>query len=107
MMKKLVLGAALFALIGATGHAVAGDAAAGQATYAAKGCIGCHGANGISMNPIWPNLAGQKDQYVVLALKAYKAQERKSQNAMQMYPFAMQLTDADMANIAAYVSTLK
>jgi cytochrome c553 len=105
-MKKLTIAAAALALTGIYGNAVAGDAAAGQAAYAAKGCIGCHGVNGKSANPIWPNLAGQHAPYIVLSLKAYKAQERKSANAAQMYPFAGQLSDADMENIAAYLAGL-
>ena len=105
-MKKLTIAAAALALTGMFGTAVAGDAAAGKALFTTKGCVGCHGANGISANPIWPNLAGQHAQYVVLSLKAYKNQERKSANAAQMYPFAGQLSDADMENIAAFVSGL-
>jgi cytochrome c553 len=105
-MKKVTIAAAALALTGMFGNAVAGDAAAGKALFAAKGCVACHGANGKSVNPIWPNLAGQHAQYVVLALKAYKAQERKNTNAVQMYAFAGQLTEADMENIAAYVSSL-
>ena len=104
-MKKYLFAA--LALFTFAQPVLAGDAAKGQAAFAAKGCIGCHGANGISANPIWPNLAGQKDQYVVMALKAYKSGERKSANAQQMVPFASMLSDDDMANIAAYVSGLK
>ena len=105
-MKKLTIAAAALALIGSFGSAVAGDAAAGKALFAAKGCVGCHGAAGKSANPIWPNLAGQHAQYVVLSLKAYKAQERKSANAAQMYPFAGQLSETDMENLAAFIASL-
>ena len=106
-MKKLILAAAVVvAFAGLSGAAVAGDAAAGKSLYAAKGCVGCHGANGKSANPIWPNLAGQHAKYVVLSLQAYKAQERKSTNAAQMYPFAAQLSEQDMENLAAYISSL-
>ncbi len=105
-MNKLTIAAAALALTGMFGQAVAGDAAAGKSLFAAKGCVGCHGANGKSVNPIWPNLAGQHAQYIVSSLQAYKAQERKSASAAQMYPFAGQLSDADMANIGAYLSSL-
>lgn len=105
-MKKLTIAAAALALVGSYGSAVAGDAAAGKALFTAKGCVGCHGPEGKSANPIWPNLAGQHPEYVVLALKAYKAQERKSANAAQMYPFAGQLSETDMENVAAFVSGL-
>ena len=29
-----------------------------------ESCVACHGANGISVNPIWPNLAGQHPKYI-------------------------------------------
>lgn len=80
----------------------AGDAAAGKAK--SMTCAGCHGANGISNNPMWPNLAGQKQAYLASALQMYRDGRRK--NAM-MSAMAKNLTDADIANLAAYYSSLK
>jgi cytochrome c553 len=80
----------------------AGDAAAGKAKSAT--CAGCHGANGISNNPMWPNLAGQKQAYLASALQMYRDGRRK--NAM-MSAMAKNLTDADIANLAAYYTSLK
>ena len=80
----------------------AGDAAAGKAK--SMTCAGCHGANGISNNPMWPNLAGQKQAYLASALQMYRDGRRK--NAM-MSAMAKNLTDADIANLAAYYSGLK
>ena len=80
----------------------AGDAAAGKAK--SMTCAGCHGANGISNNPMWPNLAGQKQAYLASALQMYRDGGRK--NAM-MTAMAKNLTDADIANLAAYYSGLK
>ena len=80
----------------------AGDAAAGKAK--SMTCAGCHGANGISNNPMWPNLAGQKQAYLASALQMYRDGRRK--NAM-MTAMAKNLTDADIANLAAYYSGLK
>ena len=48
----------------------AGDAADGKAKAAT--CAGCHGAAGVSANPLWPNLAGQKDAYMVKQMKAFR-----------------------------------
>lgn len=91
------------ALIGTAGLAQAGgDAKAGKARAGA--CAGCHGAAGISANPLWPNLAGQKDAYIVKQLKAFKDGTRKDP---MMSPMAKPLSDTDMANIAAYFSSLK
>ncbi len=80
----------------------AGDAAAGKAK--SMTCAGCHGKSGISSNSMWPNLAGQKQAYLASALQMYRDGRRK--NAM-MSAMAKNLTDADIANLAAYYSSLK
>jgi cytochrome c553 len=81
---------------------IAGDAAAGKAKAAT--CNACHGANGISIAPNYPNLAGQKEAYLVKQMKAFKDGTRKdpTMNAM-----AAPLSDADMANLAAHYAGLK
>ncbi len=79
-----------------------GDAAAGKAK--AGMCAACHGANGVSAVPMYPNLAGQKEAYIVKQLKAFKAGTRKDP---VMGPMAAPLSDVDMANLAAYFSSLK
>jgi cytochrome c553 len=81
--------------------ALAGDAEKGKAKSAV--CVACHGTDGISPNPQWPNLAGQKDQYLILALKAYRDGDR--QNPI-MSPMAQGLSDEDIENLAAYYSGL-
>ena len=62
-------------------------------------CTACHGADGNSTNPSWPNLVGQSKDYLVNALKAYKGGVRK--NGM-MAGIAKGLSDADIENVAAY-----
>ncbi len=104
-MKKVLFSVAAIALAGSMGSAVAGDAAAGKAKSAV--CAACHGAAGISANPIYPNLAGQQAAYTEAQLKLFKSGARKSGNAAIMAPMAMPLTDADMANLAAYYASLK
>lgn len=79
----------------------AADVAAGKAKAAM--CAGCHGPKGISMIPTYPNLAGQKEQYLALQLKAFRDGERKS---MLMEPMSKGLSDADIANISAYYAKL-
>lgn len=86
-------------LVSAAGYAA--DSAAGKAKAAI--CAACHGANGISVIPDYPNLAGQKEKYLELAIKAYRDGERK--NAI-MSPMASGLTDADIANLAAFYASL-
>ncbi len=81
--------------------ALAGDPAAGK-TKAAT-CGACHGMNGISPNDLWPNLAGQKAGYLVAQMKAFRDGQRK--NPM-MAPMAAGLSDADIADLAAFYSSL-
>ena len=81
--------------------ATAGDAAAGKAISAT--CSACHGANGISGNDMWPNLAGQKAGYLVLQMKAFRDGGRA--NPM-MAPMAAGLSDTDIDNLAAWYSSL-
>lgn len=83
---------------GATGPAA--DAAAGKEKAGA--CAACHGAAGISPNPVWPSLAGQHQTYLVAALKAYKDGTR--QDAM-MAGIVKNLTETDMRQLAAYYAS--
>ena len=102
-MKKTIFIAALScALAGISGVALAGDAAAGKAKAAM--CASCHGTDGNSMAPTFPKLAGQHQAYLVDALKQYRSGARN--NAM-MKPMVANLTDADIANLAAFYATQK
>ena len=101
-MKKLVSVIAMGVLLGLSGATMAaGDAAAGKAKAAT--CAGCHGANGISNNPMWPNLKGQKEGYLIKQLKAFRDGTRTDP---MMSPMAKPLTDAEIDNLAAYFSSL-
>ena len=97
-MKNLILGLSVLLLSGA---ATAADVDAGKAKAAV--CAACHGANGISVIPDYPNLAGQKVKYLQSAIKAYRDGERKNPI---MSPMAAGLTDTDVENIAAYFASL-
>lgn len=91
----------MIALCLCAGPALAADAAAGKAKAAV--CVACHGPEGISSNPLWPNLAGQKDQYLIKQMKAFRDGERKDP---VMAPMAAGLSDADIENLAAYYAGL-
>lgn len=80
----------------------AGDAAAGAQKVAV--CAACHGANGRSAANIYPNLAGQWAPYLESALKAYRAGERTGGMTAMMAPQAANLSDEDIADIAAFYS---
>lgn len=62
-------------------------------------CAACHGADGNSSNPLWPNLAGQHPAYIVKQLKAFKSGERQEAS---MTPMAAPLSEDDMEDIALY-----
>lgn len=100
-MKKIALTIAC-SLLAVAAHA--GDPAAGKAKSAV--CVACHTESGISVVPIYPNLAGQKEAYLVSSMKAYKSQERKGGNAAIMWAIAGALSDEDINNLAAYYASL-
>lgn len=85
--------------------ASAADIKAGKAKSAI--CATCHGANGVSAVPIYPNLKGQKEAYLTSSLKAYKASQRQGGMSAIMNAQAASLSDADIADLAAYYSSLK
>ena len=100
---KFVLAFCLSLAFWFTGTAQA-DAAAGQSTYAARGCIGCHGAGGVSVVATYPSLKGQSGAYVRKNLADFRSGTRKDpvMNAM-----AAGLSDDDIENIADYIDSLK
>lgn len=100
-MKKLVIAALLAAplMAHAQGDAEAGESKAGV-------CASCHGANGIGIAPMYPNLAGQKAMYLENAIKAYRDGQRTGGNAAMMAPMVANLSDQDAADLAAYFSSL-
>ena len=80
--------------------AITGSAEAG-ATKAAV-CTACHGVNGNSVNPEWPNLAGQNAAYIREQLEMFKAKKR---NNPIMQPIVDPLTEQDFADLGAYFAT--
>jgi cytochrome c553 len=76
--------------------------AVGAAPKAAQTCVACHGIDGVGILPEYPNLAGQHEDYLRHALKAYRSGQRK--NAV-MGGMAAPLTDADIKELARYYSS--
>jgi len=66
-------------------------------------CSACHGADGNSISPLWPNIAGQAAKYTVAQLKAFKDGKRSDP---LMTSQAMLLSDEDMMDLAVYFETL-
>ncbi len=80
---------------------VDGSAEAGKAR--ALTCAACHGAEGNSSSPMWPNIAGQNAPYILAQLQAFKDGDRTD---TVMSSQAMMLSDEDMANLAVYFESL-
>lgn len=97
---RLALAAAM--LLCAVPAAFAADAEAGR-KLAETACAACHGANGVSVNAEWPNLAAQHGKYLTAQLKAFKDGKRRNE---LMNAIAVQLSDADIDNVVAYYGGL-
>lgn len=80
---------------------LAANARAGR--QKASVCMSCHGVNGISNTPLVPNLAGQKQAYLIKALKDYRDGRRANGIMRDM---ASKLSDRDMADIAAFFADM-
>lgn len=101
LLATLGLAAALAGTEVSADSLVDGDAEAGKSK--ATPCSACHGAQGHSLSPLWPNLAGQGAPYIVAQLTAFKDGTRKDP---LMTPQAMNLSDEDIADLAVYYESL-
>ena len=105
-MKRLLIAATLasFALVS---HAA--DVKKGQELVAKGNCAACHG-EGLNkpVAPEYPKLAGQHEDYIYYALKAYQTENNPQvgRNNAVMASQAKQLTHAQLKDIAAYVASL-
>jgi cytochrome c553 len=76
---------------------------AADAPKIASTCAACHGEKGVSQNPLWPNLAGQKSDYLLKQLHDFKSGKRQDPI---MSPMASTLSEQDMTELAQYFSKL-
>lgn len=98
-MKILVF---VLAVIAGMPVARAADTAAGKA-LAEQVCAACHGANGVSVSALIPNLAGQKEKYISAQLATFKAGKRTND---MMNAIAGQLNSSEIESLAAYFASL-
>ncbi|GAB3112301.1 cytochrome c [Bordetella tumbae] len=111
MMKRYTLILAGAMLAAASGGVQAGDLAAGKAVFDKFNCASCHGADAkTSVDPAYPVLAGQHEDYLIQALKAYRrgaagtpATANVRKNPI-MGAFAAQLSDQDIEHVAQWLS---
>lgn len=84
---------------------VKGDAARGrELVYTCKGCHGVTGYKNAYPNYHVPRIAGQNQQYLINALTGYRQGTRKHPT---MQAQAQSFSEQDIADIAAYISSLK
>jgi cytochrome c553 len=107
-MKKLFALAALALSAVSFNASAAGDIEAGKAAVAKFNCASCHGADFNSpIDPAYPKLAGQHQDYLAHALTAYRrGTGSNSRSNPIMGPLAKQLSDADIQNISTYLHSL-
>lgn len=96
----------VFAMGLSTSALATGDAAKGQ-EIAAGVCAGCHGADGNSIIPNFPSLAGQHPGYLLKQLMEFKADEngKAVRNNAAMTPMVAELSKEDMENLAAFYAS--
>jgi cytochrome c553 len=91
----------LIAFVSGLANVHAADLDKGKA--AAEMCAGCHGARGVSVAPNYPNLAGQKQAYLVKAIGDYRTGVR---NDPVMSAMVAALAEEDVEHVAAYFSSM-
>jgi cytochrome c553 len=105
--------AACIAVLGAALAAFAAPSFAAEAAAPVKGspeagaakaatCLACHGANGNSVNPEWPVIAGQNANYVAEQITLIRDGKRPN---VLMQPMVKDLGNQDIADLAAYFAT--
>lgn len=99
MMIKKTIAAILLLALPLTATAAKGDAQSGK--QKAQVCEACHGVDGKSVDPSYPNLAGQHASYLQKALADYRAGRRTN---VIMAGMAAALTDQDILDLAAWYS---
>lgn len=99
-MKRYFTTLLIFTVAGFSGQALAD---ADSELTAKTLCAGCHGPNGISTNPLWPNLAGQHSAYTAVQLRAYRDGTRTDPN---MNALVSNLSDDEIDALAEYYAKL-
>lgn len=98
---RITLAVALLSMVPTIAFS-AGNAAAGQNKSVV--CHACHGPTGQAVQPIYPNLGGQHQDYLAMSLRHFRDGTRK--NAI-MNGFAANLSDADIEDISAWYASQK
>ena len=70
-------------------------------------CAACHGDEGVSLNPVWPKLAGQNPKYLASQLHEFKKGPEGNRNNAVMYGIAVNLSEQDINDLSEYYASLK
>jgi cytochrome c553 len=102
-MKQIIYHTAIVLLAWGASPATAQDLAAGEKLYQ-NTCRACHGPSAQGMAS-FPKLADKSEEVLVERLQTYREGERVGPNSALMIPHARRLTNEDIENIAAYITT--
>ena len=100
MMKIRALALVLALAAAPAAYAASGDASVGKKK--STPCQACHGQEGVSPSPDFPNLAGQYADYLESAMKHYKNGKRKNPIMAEQ---VKNLSAKDMMDLAAYFAS--
>lgn len=103
MKKALIIAFASLSVTISASVFAAGDAVKGKALTAT--CVACHGADGNSVNPIWPKIAGQSEEYLIKQLTDFRSGARVDATMTAMAKAIA--SDDDIPHIAAYFASQK
>ncbi len=85
----------------------AGDVNRGRQVHQNQFCASCHGVEGVAPTRNWPSVAGQRAEYTYKMLKDYKDERRNEDGrADPMVALARQMSEQEMADVAAYYASL-
>ena len=105
---KTIIALAVGAVLAAGSAAALAQDQQGANALATGVCSACHGPQGHSISPVFPNLAGQQSAYIILQLDAFRSHERGDPNARAyMWGMASQLSDASIKGLADYYAAQK
>jgi len=102
LTKKLIIAMMFILILAAGGVQAGGDAAKGAEL--AVDCADCHGDDGMG-DEDFPTLVGLEEEYLVAQMMAFQSGERVDEDEM-MVDYVEDLSEQDMADIAAYFVTL-
>jgi len=101
-MRRLISPTTLVLILASGSIQAAGDPVSGK--NMAQDCTACHGENGLGDGET-PRIAGLDATYIIAELRAFKSGERIDDNELMPF-FAENLSEQDMADLAAHFSTL-